>query len=156
MHLLLIFLIALISCGQASAEGIEIKNAWIRETPPGTDVAALYMEIVNSGPSDRIISIETPVSRTVEFHNTVVSEDGTGKMVRLESPEVPAKGTLSFLPGGKHIMLIGLNEIPKKGGTHEVIIVFENTGKKSVTAEVKGFDDGHGNHDQHDHGHTHH
>ena len=153
MHLILILLAVLISCGQASAEGIEIKNAWIRETPPGTDVAALYMEVVNSGSADRIISIETPVSRTVEFHDTVISDDGTGRMVRLDSPDVPAKGTLSFLPGGKHIMLIGLNELPKKGEAHEVIIVFENTGKKSVMAEVKGFDDGHENHD---HGHSHH
>ena len=153
MHLILILLAVLISCGQASAEGIEIKNAWIRETPPGTDVAALYMEVVNSGSADRIISIETPVSRTVEFHDTVISDDGTGRMVRLDSPDVPAKGTLSFLPGGKHIMLIGLNELPKKGEAHEVIIVFENMGKKSVMAEVKGFDDGHENHD---HGHSHH
>ena len=151
MHLILILLAVLISCGQASAEGIEVQNAWIRETPPGTDVAALYMEIVNNGPTDRIISIETPVSRNVEFHDTVISDDGTGKMVRLENPEVPAKGKLSFLPGGKHIMLIGLNELPKKGGSHEVIIVFENTGKKSVMAEVKGFDGGHGHHDHSPH-----
>ena len=150
MKLLLFIFITLISCSQQTGSGIEINNAWIREAPPGADVAALYIEIENNGPEDSIVSVSTGVSKTAEIHSTEVAPDGTGKMVRLENVAVPSGKVTTFTPGGKHIMLIDLIKEPKAGENHEVIISFKNSGKKSVNAVVKGFgDNGHENHSGH-------
>ncbi len=151
MKNLLFILIALtFSCSQGTASGIEIKNAWIREAPPGATLTALYFEIENNGKEDYIVSIETPVSEIAEIHSTEIAADGTGRMVKLENVSIKERGKLSFSPGGKHIMLIDLKEVLKPGETHEVTVDFKNSGKKSVNAVVKGFSNGaNENHDGH-------
>lgn len=130
---------ALMSCSQGTEKGIEVNNAWIREAPPGATVAALYFDINNSGADDYIVSIKSPVSEKAEIHNTEVSPDGTGMMVRLDKVSVGSGETLSFTPGGKHIMLIDLIPVLRPGDVHEVTIDFENSGQKTVKAVVKGF-----------------
>jgi len=142
MNYLILILFALISCSQNAGGGIEIKNAWIREAPPGATVAALYLEINNNDGEDQILSINTPVSELAEFHNTQVTPDGTGKMVKLENLSIQSGEQLKFSPGGKHIMLINLNKVLKAGEVYEVTIDFKNSGQKTVNAVVKGFDSG--------------
>lgn len=153
MHIFLIFLFALISCSSQQADpGIELTNAWIRETPPGANVAALYLEIQNKGPEDSIVSVSSPLSKTAEIHSTEVAADGTGSMVRQETVILPSGKVTNLSPGGLHIMLIGLEKVPAAGEKHEVEITFKNSGKQSVVAEVKGFDDsGHDGHHDHHH-----
>ena len=151
MKLLLLIFIALISCDQQTGAGVEIKNAWIREVPPGAEVAALYLEIENKGPEDSIVSVSSDVSKTAEIHTTEIAADGTGRMVRLDNVILPSGSVTSFTPGGKHIMLIDLTKPPKAGEKHEVVISFDNSGKQTVTAEVRGFTENgyHGHHDMH-------
>ena len=142
MNYLILLLFALISCSQNTGGGIEIKDAWIREVPPGATVAALYLEINNNGDEDQILSISTPVSEIAEIHNTQVTSDGTGKMVKLENVSIQPGEKLKFLPGGKHVMLINLNKVLNVGQNYEVTIDFQNSGQKSFNAVVKGFDGG--------------
>ncbi len=142
MKYLFLILFAIISCSPNSGSGIDIKNAWIRETPPGATIAALYLDIKNNGDEDQIISISTPVSEYTEIHNTKVAPDGTGKMVKLDKVSIQDGEILKFTPGGKHIMLINLNKSLKAGENYEVNIDFKNSGQKSVNAVVKGFDGG--------------
>jgi len=154
MKFLIIILFALISCSQDTGSGIEIKNAWIREAPPGATVAALYLEINNNGGEDQIVSINTPVSEIAEIHNTQVSPDGTGKMIKLENVSIQSGELLKFSPGGKHIMLINLKKALIPGEVYEVTVDFKNSGQKSVNAVVKGFSNsGDENHSGHSMGH---
>ena len=142
MKFIIIILFALISCSQNSGGGIEIKDAWIRETPPGSTVAALYLELHNNGDEDQILSVSSPVAEFAEIHNTQVASDGTGKMVKLENVSIKPGEQLIFSPGGKHIMLINLNKPLKAGDVYEVTIDFKNSGQKSVNTVVKGLDEG--------------
>lgn len=144
MKFILIIMFALMSCGQDTEKGIEINNVWIREAPPGATVAALYFDINNNGGEDYIISINSPVSESAEIHNTQISPDGIGKMVKLDSVLVGPGEKLSFTPGGKHIMFIDLKKKLKPGEMHEVTVDFKNSGQKSVNAVVKGFSEGGG------------
>ena len=141
MKYLIIILFALISCSQSSGGGIEIKDAWIREAPPGATVAALYLEINNNGGEDQILSVSTPVSEIAEIHNTQVAPDGTGKMVKLENVSIQPGEQIKFSPGGKHIMLINLKNPLKAGDVYIVNLDFKNSGQKSVNAVVKGLDE---------------
>ena len=142
MNYLILMLFTLISCSQNASGGIEIKNAWIREAPPGATVTALYLEINNNVGEDQILSINTPVSELAEIHNTQITSDGTGKMVKLENISIESGELLEYSPGGKHIMLINLNKVLKAGEVYEVTLDFKNSGQKSVNAVVKGFNEG--------------
>lgn len=144
MNYLILILFTLISCSQDTGSGIEVKNAWIREAPPGATVAALYLEINNNGGEDQILSINTPVAQLAEIHNTQVTPDGTGKMVKLENVSIQSGELLEFSPGGKHIMLINLNKVLKPGEVYKVTIDFKKSGLKAVNAVVKGFSGGKG------------
>ena len=65
-------------------------------------------------------------------------------MQRLQSQEqphdkdvpVPAKATINFAPGGKHVMLYTINPSVKPGGTMRLFFTFSNNLKIEYTALV--------------------
>ena len=60
-----------------------------------------------------------------------------GQMRPVEAIDVPAKGSVKLMPGGFHVMLIGLNRDLKLGDTVDVTLQFEKAGAIKVTATVK-------------------
>lgn len=146
--LLTVFL-SLVCLSVSYAEsGIEINDAWVRETPPGSTITAAYMNIENNGSAeDTLKSASSKVSKSAEIHKTSVDDKGVAKMEMVESVQVPSGSTVKLEPGGMHIMLIGLEEPIKSGDKVEVELVFENEGSVKVEAEVLGIgDDAHQHH----------
>ena len=145
---LLTVFFSLACLGVSNAEpGIEIKDAWVRETPPGSTITAVYMNIQNNGSTgDTLKSASSKISKSAEIHKTV-HEKGVAKMEMMESVEVPSGSTVKLEPGGVHIMLIDLEEPVKSGDKVEVELVFENGGSVKVEAEALGVgDDAHQHH----------
>lgn len=150
---LLVFIFSLGFITFSYAEGtIQIKNAWVRETPPGSTITALYLDIENTeNKEDTLMSASSGVCRVAELHTTSVDDKGVAKMEMLESISIPAGGTVKLDPGGMHIMLIDLEQSLKSGENVEVDLVFEKAGTLKVPAKVKGPDEvGHG-HQHHHH-----
>lgn len=149
--LALFFSLGLMSFSYAES-GVEIKDAWLRETPPGTTITALFLNIENKGSQDDALkSASSNVSRVAEIHTTSVDDNGVAKMEMMESVTVPSGGTAKLEPGGIHIMLIDLNEPLKSGEKVEVELVFENAGEVKAEAEVRGLGDGSSGHEHHHH-----
>ena len=139
--LVMILSLCYLSVSYAEAQ-IEITDSWVRETPPGTSITALYMNIENTGAEDdALISVSSNISKNAEIHNTSVDENGVAKMEMLQSVSVPARKSVRFEPGGMHIMLIGLEEPLKSGDKVEIELVFERAGKLNMEAEVVGIGD---------------
>lgn len=96
---------------QQSAESpLTFDNAWVRAPVAGRTVTAAYCDVTN--PGDRSIDIigfttDHPGLR-VEIHETT-EDGGMMRMRRLARVTVPAKATVSFAPGGKHLMLFGFD-----------------------------------------------
>ena len=150
MKYLLLLILFIQACSTGSENSIDISEVWIREVPVNSDITALYFEVKNGGSSDDIIvSVNTHLSEKAEIHNTVINSGGSAKMERLEEVVVPSRDTVSFSPGGMHVMLIGLNKNIKTGEEYQVNINFKNSGNKIVKARVRGIEETINSHKNH-------
>ena len=50
---------------------------------------------------------------------------------------IPAGKSLNLIPGGLHIMLMGLTTDLTPGSQHEIILVFEKAGERKLTVTAK-------------------
>src|SRR4051794_11660086 len=102
----------------ASAPTIAVTGAWARPTPPGATTGAVYAVLTNrASGADALVSASSPASARVELH--VMSMGGGVMTMRAMAlpAAVAAGGSLSFAPGGAHIMLVGLKG-PLTAGAH--------------------------------------
>ncbi len=91
--------------GADACAGLVFEDAWIREPPPGTKVAAAYFRVRNPGSADvRIGEITSSCCAHVMMHETVRRGDRV-HMSHLDGIPVPAGASSVFEPGGNHVML---------------------------------------------------
>jgi periplasmic copper chaperone A len=67
-----------------------------------------------------------------------MGDSGMMGMRKIDSLEIPAGGMVKLMPGGYHIMLIGLTRELVVGEKIEMTLKFEKAGDVKVTAEVRG------------------
>lgn len=92
------------STGSANSGTMHVTGAYIPQ-PANTSVAAAYFTVADSGAADVLTGVTSDVSTDVGLHETV-DEGAAGTMVAEPSLAVPAHGTVSFTPGGYHVMLM--------------------------------------------------
>lgn len=125
------------AAGDAKIGAIEIKDAWARATPPRAPAGGAFVTITNTGDAtDNLVGASANVAKTVELH-THIHEGDVMRMVAVGSIEVPAGKTVAMVPGGLHIMLIGLHEPLKEGTSFPLELEFAQAGKVTVTVDVK-------------------
>lgn len=140
----LLFIIAACSSGSGAASASVapaapvVSDAWVRP-PIGPDrPAAGYMTITNpGGEADALVSVSSPIAMSVEIHETAPDASGMMAMHPVERIDVPAGGSATLEPGGYHLMLMGVTEMPAVGETVELTLTFEKAGDVVVQAEVK-------------------
>ena len=99
--------VALLACAPARAcPGLEVKDAWIREAPPGALMTAAYARLHNAG--QRLLQIDGAFGADFagsELHRTVV-ENGISRMVHGEPLTLAPGASGALEPGGWHLMLM--------------------------------------------------
>jgi copper(I)-binding protein len=128
---------ALIASGGASADTIQVAEAWSRPTPPGIEVGVAYFVINNRGKDDRLVGASSPVAKRAELHISQM-EGGVMKMKPLDAVEVRSGVPTSFEPSGRHVMLVGLKQPLKAGEVFPLVLNFANAGPVKVQVRVKG------------------
>lgn len=130
----------------ASAGGTEpvrvgdlvIELPWARASIGTGRPVAGYFTITNKGKEDdRMIGLETAVAEKAEVHATV-NDGGVMKMLHVEDLTIRSGETLTLEPGGLHIMLMGLREPLRKGGSFPLTVTFEKGGRATVQVSVAG------------------
>jgi copper(I)-binding protein len=128
---------AALAAGFATAAGMKLDAAWARSSPPGAQVAAVYLRIDNSGgKSDRLLTIRSELAASAEVHRTTIVE-GIARMRPVSTLHVGANEVVAFEPGGLHIMLFGLKRPLVAGQSFRVELVFGLSGKQNVTVKVR-------------------
>lgn len=94
-----------------------------------------YFTLTNGGVADVLISVEASFPR-VMMHESKM-EDGVMVMVHLMTVEVPEFGRVEFVPGGYHIMFMGLKDSLDAGDQINATFNFKNAGPLAVAFEVK-------------------
>jgi copper(I)-binding protein len=91
----------------AAAQGaVQALDPWSRPAAAGTNAAG-YLTLVNKGPADALVGADSPAAEKVEMHASKMS-NGVMSMAAEQRVPLPAGGRVSFSPGGRHLMLVGL------------------------------------------------
>jgi len=133
----LIFVAVMTLPAMSTAAEVEISNAWLKESIPGTENGAGYFTISNVGTDvTTIVGAQTDASRAVEVHQHVL-RDGMMRMRRVPELELEPGETVVFQPGGYHLMLFGVKNAFKPGQNVEFTLLFNDGDRVSFVAEVK-------------------
>ena len=141
-------------------EALSVEQAYIRAMPPGQQVTAAFLKLVNN--SDRACVItggSSPIASEIQIHEHQHS-DGMMKMRPLPSVTVEAGQSLMFEPGQLHLMLFGVPTTLVPGDLQVFALTTENCGSLLVQAEVRSLFknrpakvDSHKGHDHSTHAH---
>jgi len=106
-HPVLVGLIWVLSPIAAAEEaGVSVRDAWVRESPPGIAMMAGYMVLQNkTSRSQALMGARSSTFETVTIHRTIAKEGMTG-MEHAQQIELLPNASLLFAPGGYHLMLL--------------------------------------------------
>lgn len=136
-----LFITVLASCltmASAFAKDVEVVEAWVKPTIPGTENGAGYFQITNQGAQPVTLNgVTTAASRASEVHQHVMTEDGMMRMRRVPELVIGSGETVIFQPGGYHVMFFGVNNPFNVGERVEFQLQFADADALDVTAEVR-------------------
>ncbi|MBL7250239.1 copper chaperone PCu(A)C [Alloalcanivorax sp. C16-2] len=114
--------------GAASADGdLVLEKAWLRAVPPVSPTMAGYFTLRNDG--DRAVELKgakTDIAGMAMLHDTETTDDGQARMVHLSGITLEPGDQATFAPGGKHLMLMKVAEIPEAGEQVEICLTFSD------------------------------
>lgn len=118
----------------AFAGSIKIEDPWIRWLPANLPAGG-YAKVVNdSDKTVEIVGASSPKYGMVMLHQTV-DQGGMMKMLHVDSIPIPPHKSMSFTPGGYHIMLMQ----PKPGiePGQKIPVTLELKGGEKITAQFE-------------------
>lgn len=120
--------LAVAACGRAA--GPSVEGAWVRlPAVPGRPAAAYFM-LYGGGTDAALIQVTASGSARGELHESMANGMRPSGSVR-----VPAGGTASFAPGGRHVMLFDLDPQVKPGDRMTLRLLFADS--RVLTTEAK-------------------
>lgn len=124
---------------RAQVSPLGVQNAWMRKVP-GADTAAVYLVLRNTSAQPVIvIGVRSPAASHVMVHETS-NVNGQSQMRMHERLVVAPGQSVSFQPGGLHIMLSGLKKSITIGQSVPLILLLANGGQVQVAAVVRPLD----------------
>jgi copper(I)-binding protein len=120
------------------AGDILVEKPWARATPKGAEVGSGYLAIQNKGAAPDRLTGGTADFGAVEIHQ-MSSANGVSQMRELkDGVNIPANGSVSFSPGGYHLMFTHLTHPLTKGESVKATLNFEHAGPVEVEFSVMG------------------
>ena len=121
------------------AGNITVEHPWARPTAGPNMMGAAYVTLKNGGTeADTLKSASSPDADKVEIHEHLHDADGVMRMRAVEGGvAVPAGATVTFQPGGYHIMLTGLKHNLEEGKTMALKLSFAHAGDVDVQIKVE-------------------
>lgn len=130
---------ALGSCGPTPQ--LKVKEAVLTLSPVDSNPSAFHFNVYG-GPEDvYLLRVSSPSAIRTEMHD--VSKDpktGAVTMAPMDRVLIPAGETVAFKKGGKHVMMWGVNIIPRRLGIIEAEFLFSNNVRILVKARVQEVD----------------
>jgi copper(I)-binding protein len=116
---------------------LTIDGAWARASTAGMKMGAGYLTIANTGEADdELLAVSSPAAGDVQIHRSQI-QDGVMQMREVGATLVPARQRIRFLPGGLHLMFMGLKAPLEAGQTVPVTLQFRAAGEVTVSFEVR-------------------
>lgn len=120
---------------------LAVVDAWARAVPVADGNSAAYMTILNGLDTDvTLTDAASSISGMVQLHETT-SNDGVMSMNH--APDgwvIPAGGTLTLAPGGKHVMIMNLSAPLAAGEEIDLLLTFDNGDIQELTVPVRAME----------------
>lgn len=124
--------VAALSLATAAQAAPKVEAAWTRPASP-SQTGAGFMTLKNpDAKADALVAVASPLARAVQIHQSSMS-GGMASMKQLPSVAVPAGGSVTFAPGGYHLMFLGLTKVVKVGDSLPATFTFASGAKVKVT-----------------------
>jgi len=120
-----------------AGDAVAVRDAWIREAPPGMSMMAGYMELRNNTSRPQVlVAASSSGFESAMIHRTIV-KDGMAGMVHAPRIELAANASLIFAPGGYHLMLMKPKRTLRAGDPVVVNLEFRGGLVLPVAFEVR-------------------
>lgn len=107
--------------------------------PITEESGAAYLTLRNTGAAaDTLSGISSTIAAMAGVHGSMTAGGGS-MMLRLKDLAVPAGGEVTLKPGGAHLMLEGLNRLPKAGDSIPLTLTFRHAGTITVELPVRAY-----------------
>lgn len=108
------------------ANQIIINDPYVRQTPPNSKTTAFFLELKNTSNKDiKLIKAQSSLSNTTEIHDHIM-ENGAKKMVQIPEIIIKANSSEALKPGGKHIMVLNLDQNITPQTKADLILYFDD------------------------------
>ncbi|HZV56101.1 MAG TPA: copper chaperone PCu(A)C [Sphingobium sp.] len=123
-------------CGKEKP--LYVDGAYVRLNPNPDNPAAGYFTIHGGEQPVTLRAVETDAAVRLEMHESMSGQGGMASMKAIDSVEVPARATVAFAPGGKHLMLWTINPQAIAAGKIQFKLTFSNGDRILVDAQIQG------------------
>ncbi len=123
----------------AQSEQLKITKPYIKVMGKNAKSAAGYMVIENLG-GEKITLLEAVGNFGFTMLHTSEEKDGVVSMIHLDNLDIEKGKKVEFVPGGLHIMFVGITEDLSKATTKKIMLKFKNSETsftKAISFEVK-------------------
>ena len=123
----------------AQSEQLKITKPYIKVIGKNAKSAAGYMVIENLG-GEKITLFEAVGDFGFSMLHTSEEKDGVVSMIHLDKVDIEKGKKVKFVPGGLHIMFVGITEDLSKASTKNILLKFKNSETsftKTISFEVK-------------------
>jgi copper(I)-binding protein len=126
-------LAAILAIGSAATLGgcvkpdpLTMTNAWVRLAAVPGRPAAGYFTLHGGKTAQTVIAANSDVSLRAEMHASMTGAGNMATMTPLASVPLPAGTDVTFAPGGRHVMLFGVNRAVKPGDRVTLTVTLAN------------------------------
>lgn len=130
--------LTLTACSQPAQ--IYVEKGYVRLPAVKGNPGVAYFTLHGGDAETRLRSVTAPSVIKSELHESMMS-GSMASMAPINDVPVPAKATITFAPGGKHVMLYTINPSVKPGGVMTLVFTFSNNLKIEYAAPVIGAGD---------------
>ena len=132
----LVLLLLAAGTAPASAADLTISKAWFRALPGGLPAGG-YFSLANSGSAPlELTGAKSAACGMLMLHQST-ENNGMSRMDDIRSLTVPAGGSITFAPGGYHLMCMDAKPAIKPGNTVRVTLSFANGMRAEADFAVK-------------------
>jgi len=137
----------MMTCLLAVADSnILVRDAWVREAPPGAAVLAAYFTLENTGTKeDKLVAVRGPDFAKIEIHATEI-RDGVARMIALDALPISPHALVKLAPGGYHLMLHHPRRELAAGMSVKLELRFDSGAQLTVVAPVRRAESGAAHH----------
>lgn len=124
-----------LTAGVASAQTVEVKDAWVRAAVPGQSGTGAFMNITAKDGA-KLVGVSSPVAGVAEVHEMKMEND-IMRMRAIPALDLPAGKTVALKPGGFHVMLMELKQTLPQGSSVPLTLTLRDAKGQESRVELK-------------------